>query len=281
MFEVLFHNNMICHAVEAMLFASAGCGILSILITQMKISSIGFTLAHGAFAGSAVGMFLHLPETIVAIISSVIVGAILGPLADKARMPIDTILGVLFGSLMAIAVFFSAWMVQLGQGYESPTSLLFGNVISLYREEIYELGIVMLIILVFVVIFYKEISAMIFNMKIAEIAGIKTKLVMYSVLFMIAITVSLTLPRVGGLLLYVWLVTPSAIAYQFCGTLKQMMITAPVIAVIISLGSTIAAFHFELPIAPFTAVVFSLIFLASVAFSPKRRILKISNINNS
>ena len=273
MLEFLISNNMVCHATEAMLCASIGCGVLAVLITQMKISSIGFTMAHGAFAGAAVGMFFGLNITLTAVIGSIAIAFLLGPLSDKARMPVDTILGVLFGAMMAIAIFFYAWMVQLGMGYDA-SALMFGSVLSLYREDIYGLAIIMLLVIVFVIVFYKEISSMIFNMKIAEISGIKTRPMMYVLLFMIALMVALTMPIVGGLLLYVWLVTPAAIAYQFCGTLKNMMIALPIIAGNISLFGTWTAFTFNLPIAPLSAVLFALVFLISVIISPKRKITR-------
>lgn len=273
MLEFLIPNNMVCHATEAMLFASIGCAVLAVLITQMKISSIGFTMAHGAFAGAAVGMFFGIEMTVAALIGSFLLACVLGPLSDKSRMPIDTTLGVLFGSMMAVAIFFYAWMQQLGIGSGAP-SLLFGSVISLYREEIYGLLAIMVIVILFVAVFYKEISAMIFHRKIAEITGIHTKPMMYAVLFMIALMVALTLPIVGGLLLYVWLVAPAAIAYQFCGTLKQMMIASPVIAAAISLCGTFLSFTYNLPVAPFSAMLFAVVFAAAVLVSPRRRVTK-------
>jgi zinc/manganese transport system permease protein len=271
MFEFLIPNNMICHATEAMLFTSVGCAILAVLITQMKISSIGFTTAHGAFAGASVGMFFGVDMTISAIIGSFFLACVLGPLSEKSRMPIDTTLGVLFGSMMAIAIFFYVWMQQLGIGL-GATSLLFGSVLSLYREEIYGLLAITIIVILFVVVFYKEISAMIFNRKIAEITGIRTKPVMYSVLFMITLMIAFTLPIVGGLLLYVWLVAPAAIAYQFCGTLKQMLITSPVIAAVISLCGTFVSFIYNLPVTSFSAMLFTMVFVASVLVSSRRQV---------
>ena len=273
MLEFLIPNNMVCHATEAMLFASIGCAVLSVLITQMKISSIGFTMAHGAFAGAAVGMFFGIEMSIAALIGSVFLAVVLGPLADKTRMPLDTTIGVLFGAMMAIAIFFYALMQQMGTG-ANATTLMFGSVISLYREDIYGLLAIMLILIAFVAIFYKEISAMIFHMKIAEITGIRTKFMMYALLFMIALMVALTLPIVGGLLMYVWLVSPAAIAYQFCGTLKHMIIVAPLIAACISLVSVYLAFAYNFPVAPFSAILFSIIFAIAVAISPKRRVKK-------
>ncbi|WP_342770634.1 MULTISPECIES: metal ABC transporter permease [unclassified Methanoculleus] len=274
MLEFLIPNNMVCHATEAMLFASIGCAVLAVLITQMKISSIGFTMAHGAFAGAAVGMFFGIDITVTALAGSIAIAGLLGPLSDKSRMSIDTTLGVLFGTMMAVAIFFYAWMQQLEIGYNA-SALLFGSVISLYREEIYGLAAIMLLVIVFVTLFYKEISAMIFNIKIAEITGIRVRPMMYALLFMIALMVTLTMPIVGGLLLYVWLVTPAAIAYQFCSTLKQMMIAAPILAAAVSLVGTYLAFTYNLPIAPLSAVLFSVLFAVSVAVSPKRKITRL------
>lgn len=271
MLEFLISNNIVCHAVEAMLFASIACSILGVIITQLKISSIGFTMAHAAFAGAAMGMFLGFDARISAVALSILIALLIGPLSDRAKMPEDTILGVLFGMLMAVAVFFIAYMQYTGQGF-SASSLLFGDVVSLYREEIYALAIISVIAILFVILFYKEISAIVFDKKIAEAAGIQVKPIYYALLFMIAFTVALSLNIVGGLLLYVWLITPAAIAYQFMFDLKGLFIVAPVVAAVISVSGALAGLEYSLPVGPLTAVIFSAVFVISVILSRKRRI---------
>jgi len=271
MLEFLIPNNIVCHAVEAMLFASIACSILGVIITQLKISSIGFTMAHAAFAGAACGMFFGFDPRISAVAVSIIIALLIGPLADRAKMPEDTVLGVLFGMLMAVAVFFIAYMQYVGKGFNA-NSLLFGDVISLYRGEIYALVIISFMAVIFVVLLYKEISAIIFNKKVAEAAGIKVKPIYYALLFMIAFTVALSLNIVGGLLLYVWLITPAAIAYQFMFDVKGLFIMAPVVASVISVSSAIVGLEYSLPVGPLTAVVFSVVFIIAVIFSRKRKV---------
>ncbi|HDS64132.1 MAG TPA: metal ABC transporter permease, partial [Methanofollis liminatans] len=109
MLEFLIQNNIICHAVEAMLFASIACSILGVIITQMGISSIGFTMTHAAFAGASIGIFFGVGGTMAAILASLLIATIIGPLSEKARMSTDTILGILFGMMMAIAIFFVSY----------------------------------------------------------------------------------------------------------------------------------------------------------------------------
>jgi zinc/manganese transport system permease protein len=271
MLELLIQNNVVCHAVEAMLFASIGCAILGVIITQIQISSIGFTMAHAAFAGAAVGMFFSLSATVCAVIAGICVAFLIGPLSDKARVSPDTALGLLFGISMAIAIFFIAYMQTLGRGF-SAMGLLFGDVISLYREEIYLLAIICIVAVLFVAIVYKEITSIIFNKKIAESVGIRVKPVYYAMLFVIALTVALCLPIIGGLLLYIWLVTPAAIALQFCYRLSTMFVAAPLVAAVVSVSGAIAGLEYSLPVAPLTAVLLSIVFIVAVIVSPKRRV---------
>jgi len=271
MLEFLIQNNVLCHAIEAMVFASVGCAILSVLITQMNISSIGFTMSHAAFAGGAAGSFFGFPMMLSAIGMSILTALIMGPLSYRTRMHTDTTLGVLFGTMMAVAIFFISLMQSAGRGFDA-SSLLYGNVISLYREEIYGLCIITCSIILLVFIFSKEIAAITFHRKMAEISGIRVQPVYYLCLFLIAIMVALCLPIVGGLLLYVWLVTPAAVAYQYCGTIRQMFIAAPALAAAISVAGAYVGVVYSLPVGPLTAVLFSGVFVGAVALSPKRRV---------
>jgi zinc/manganese transport system permease protein len=271
MLECIIPNNIVCHAVEAMLFASIACSILGVIITQIKISSIGFTMAHAAFAGAALGLFLNIGSTLMAILCSILVAMLIGPLSQKAKMSVDTTLGVLFGISMALAIFFIAYMQYLGRGFNANV-LLFGDVISLYREEVYSVGLISLVAVVFVALFYKEITAIIFDRKIAVSSGINVTPIYYAMLFIIALTVALSLNIIGGLLLYVWLVTPAAIVYQFCYNVRDMFLLAPVVAAIISVSGALYGLEVSLPVGPFTAVLFSVVFAVAVILSPKRKI---------
>jgi zinc/manganese transport system permease protein len=271
MLEFIIPNTVLCHAVEAMFFASVACAILGVIITQIQISAIGFTMAHAAFAGAAVGMFLSINFTVTAVLAGIFVAMLIGPLSDRARVTPDTALGLLFGISMAVAIFFIAYMQTLGRGF-SAMGLLFGDVISLYSYEIWMLAGISVVAIIFVVLLYKEITGIIFNRRIAESIGIRVKPVYYATLFIIALTVALALPIIGGLLIYVWLVTPAAIALQFCHRLSAMFVMAPLVAAVVSVSGAVAGLEYSFPVAPLTAVIFSAVFIASVFLSPKRRI---------
>jgi zinc/manganese transport system permease protein len=271
MLEPLITNNVVCHAVEAMVFASIACSILGVVISRMNLASIGFTMSHAAFAGASIGMFLETNAQMAAIAFSVGVAALIGPISDKAKMAADATLGVLFALCMAVAIFLISYMQYLGRGL-SASSLLFGDVISLYREEIYALAAVSLLTIIFVLLFYKEICAIMFNMKIAQASGMRVQVVYYILLFIIALSVALCLNIVGGLLIFVWLVTPASIASQFCFDVKSMFIAAPLVALLVSAFGVWAGFEYTLPIAPLVALLLTGTFGLAVMLSKKRKV---------
>lgn len=271
MLELLIENNVVCHALEAMIFASISCSILGVIISRMGLSSMGITMSHAAFAGAAIGMFFEMSAGMGAVAFSMGVAALIGPVADKARMAADATLGVLFAMSMAVAVFLISYMEYLGRGLSSG-GLLFGDVVSLYREEIYALALVSFLTVAFVAAFYKEITAIMFNMKIAEASGIRVRLVYYLLLFIIAISVALSLNIVGGLLIFVLLVTPASIASQFCFDVKGMLVAAPLIALVVSAIGVLAGFEYTLPVAPLVALLLTVVFGLSVVFSFKRKV---------
>jgi len=118
------------------------------------------------------------------------------------------------------------------------------------------------------------ITCIIFNKKIAESVGIRVRPINYVLLFVIALAVALCLPITGGLLLYIWLITPAAIALQFCTKLSSMFIVAPIVGAVISISGAVIGLEYSLPVGPLIAVFFSFIFVFSVFLSPKRRIAK-------
>jgi len=271
MLEPLIQNNVVCHAVEAMVFASITCSILGVIISRMNLSSIGFTMSHAAFAGASIGMFLETSTQIAAIAFSMGVAALIGPVSDKAKMAADATLGVLFALSMAVAIFLISYMQYLGRGL-SAGSLLFGDVVSLYREEIYALAAISLLSVLFVLFFYKEICAIMFNMKIALASGMRVKVVYYILLFIIALSVALCLNIVGGLLIFVWLVTPASIASQFCNNIKSLFVAAPLVSLLVSAFGVWAGFEYTLPIAPLVALLLTGTFGLAVLMSSKRKV---------
>jgi ABC-type Mn2+/Zn2+ transport system permease subunit len=120
-------------------------------------------------------------------------------------------------------------------------------------------------------VFYKELVAVMFHRKLAESAGINTKIFYFAVLFFTGFAVALSLKLVGGLLVFALIVNPTSTAYQFFYDFKKIMIFSPVIGMMSCLLGFYLSLAVDFPIGASIVVVSASMFAVSLIFSPKRK----------
>ena len=138
-------------------------------------------------------------------------------------------------------------------------------------NDVLLLGFLSFIIILFVVIFYKELFSIMFNRKLAESSGINTKMFYFAVLFFTGIAVSFSLRIVGGLLVFALIINPTSTAYQFFYDFKKILIFSPVFGVISCVAGYYLSLMSDFPIGASIVIVSAIFFAIAIAISPKRK----------
>ena len=150
------------------ILAGFACSTMGNFVVRMNLSSIGYCMSHAAFAGAAFGIFIAIDPMLTAVLFAIITAMVLGPLAEKARLESNVVIGFMFSFMIAIAFIF----LYAKQGAEAATgkalSILWGSLYSVTFNDVILLGVLSFILLVFVTVFYKELLAVMFNRKMAE-----------------------------------------------------------------------------------------------------------------
>ena len=149
--------------------------------------------------------------------------------------------------------------------------ILWGSVLGMTTADIIYLLIITVIAILFVIMFFKEINAILFDRKLARASGINDKPFYYLILFLTSLTVAFSLKLVGGLLVFALMINPTSSVYQFSYDMKKIILFSPLIGVISCLLGMLMSFTFDLPTGSSIAIVCSAIFGVSVLISPKRR----------
>lgn len=266
----LLSSRMVLITIIGASLAGIACSLMGVFVVRMKLSSLGFCMSHAAFAGSALGLVLSFNPLLMALIFSTLIAFILGPLAEKARLHTDVILGVLFSLTMSLGLIF----LNLAPGTamsSTAMSILWGSILGMRGSDVGRLATLTAIVIALMTILSKEFRAMMFNRKMAEASGIPTKPLYYLILFLTGVTVSLSLKLIGGLLIFALLVSPASTAYQFFYDIKKIILFSPLFGVGACLVGIMISFLADLPIGSSIAVVSSITFGMAVIFSPKRR----------
>ncbi|MHA1664448.1 MAG: metal ABC transporter permease [Candidatus Njordarchaeales archaeon] len=259
-------------AIIGAILAGVTCSIIGVFVVRLKISSIGYAMSHAAFAGAALGLLLDIDPLLIALLFSFIVALLIGPISDRSNLSPEVILGVIFSLNMALAFIFLSLLPTTAASI-SALSILWGSILTITIDDLTYLSILTTIMILAIVLFFKEFYAILFNRKLAEADGINTKPFYYAILFMAGATVSFSLKIIGGLLVFALIVNPPSTIMQFSYDMKKIIVLSPILGAITCLIGFLLSLITDFPVGSSIVIVSSLLFAISVVVSPKRRVI--------
>ncbi len=257
-------------SIAGAMLAGFACSTMGVFVVRMNLASIGYCMSHAAFAGAAFGLFADIDPLISSVLFSFGVALILGPLAEKARLENNVVIGFMFSLTIALAfIFLNLIPGQAATG--AALRILWGSIFAISTLDVLLLFLLSFILLLFVVLFYKELLAVMFHRKLAESSGINTRLFYFAVLFFTGFAVSLSLQLVGGLLVFALIVNPTSTTYQFFFDFKKILLISPAIGVSSCLVGFWLSLVFDFPIGASIVIFSALLFAFAIIVSPKRK----------
>jgi len=262
----------------AILGATAG-GMGSFAVLR-KQSLLGDCMAHAALPGICVAFMMSQEKnTATLLVGALVAGALgSGMLALIDRFSIlkkDTGLGIV------LSVFFGVGLVLLtyiqGRGYAHQSGLhtyLFGNAATLLRQDIYSMGVVALIVLLSMVIFWKESVLVSFDQEYATVVGFASHWISFAMTCLIAMAIVIGLQSVGVVLMSALIIAPAVAARQWTHRMGAMVVLAAILGSSAScIGVMLSSLGTQLPTGPLIVVVTSGIAGLSLLFAPQRGVI--------
>jgi len=267
-FSILQYHFM-QNAILAGLFAGITCSVVGVFVVTMHLSFIGVCIAHAAFAGALLGLWLGFNPLIGALLFSLASAAIIGPVADRGELNPDTSIGIVFSLMLGLAFLFMGLMP--GAKTEA-LNLFWGSILTVNQQDIIFLAVITGVIGGLAAIFYKEIQAVICHRQVALAVGIPATIVFYGLLFSTSVTITASLQSIGGLLIYSLILNPAAAAYQLTYSLKRMLLIAVAFGVVSCWAGLATSYLFDIPSGAAIVITSAIIFGLATAFSPKRKV---------
>jgi manganese/iron transport system permease protein len=267
-FSILQYHFM-QNAILAGLLGGITCSVVGVFVVTMHLSFIGVCIAHAAFAGALLGLWLGFNPLIGALLFSLAAAAIIGPVADRGELNPDTSIGIVFSLMLGLAFLFMGLM----QGARTEAlNLFWGSILTVTQQDLIFLAAITGVIVGLVAVFYKEIQAVICHREVALAVGIPATVVFYGLLFSTGVTITASLQSIGGLLIYSLILNPAAAAYQLTYSLKRMLFIAVAFGVISCWAGLVASYFFDVPSGAAIVITSAIIFGLATAFSPKRKV---------
>jgi manganese/iron transport system permease protein len=265
----IFQYHFMQMAILAGILGGVTCAVVGVLVVTMHLSFIGVCIAHSAFAGALLGLWLGFNPLIGALLFSLAAAAIIGPVADRGELNPDTSIGIIFSFMLGLAFLF---MGLMHGARTEALNLLWGSILTITQQDMIFLAATTAAIVGLVTAFYKEIQAVICHREVALAVGIPATLIFYGLLFSTGVTITASLQSIGGLLIFSLILNPAAAAYQLTYSLKRMIFIAVGFGVLSCWTGLIASYFFDVPSGAAIVMTSTAIFGLATAFSPKRKV---------
>lgn len=267
----IFTYQFMQNAFISAFLGGVACSVIGVFVVLLHMPFIGVCMAHAAFAGALIAMFIGFDPLIGAFVLSLMAAAIIGPLADRGELNPDTSIGVIFSLMLGIAFIFIGLM---STGRAGALELLWGSILTVSFNDLILLMIVFIVVVGLVLIFYKEIQATVFNRNLALSTGIPSTAILYGILFLTGAAITVSLRSIGGLLIFSLILNPASAAYQLTYNMKRMFLLSAAFGVLSGWVGLIISYVLNIPSGATIVIVSTIIFALATVFSPKRKIQK-------
>ena len=194
--------------------------LIGITIVLKRMSMIGDALSHASLAGVALGLLLGINPILGAM--GICLFAALGVEAIRRKIPrySEMAISIIMSTGIGLAGILSGF-VKNGTNFNS---FLFGSIISISKDELKIVCVISVLVLLCVLLLYKELFYIGFDENAARISGVPVKT--------INLTVSIASRTVGTLIVSSMLVIPIACGMQVGRSYKAVMIIGVITALV-------------------------------------------------
>src|SRR5690554_2463284 len=265
---------------------AVSCGLLGSFLMLRKMAMTGDAISHAVLPGIVIAFLISgSREGFAMIIGAGLLGVVATVLIEylvaKVKLQADASIGVTFTLLFAIGIILiSAFAKQVdldqdcvlyGEIAYIPIDLwITSNQTNMGPRVMYLAILNLILVLVFILLFFKELKLSTFDSQFAASIGLSTTAVNYGLMGMVSYTTVSSFEAVGAILVVAFLAVPPAIAYLWTKDLKKMLGLTVFIGIAVSFLGYYLAYYINSSIAGAMATVAGIMLLASILVHQKK-----------
>jgi manganese/iron transport system permease protein len=247
------------------------CAVVGSYLMVQRLALLGDAISHSVLPGLAIAFLLGSNIFVGAFIAGVISTMVITWIKANSPIKEDAAMGIVFSAFFALGVTLIT-VIQKDNKIDL-NHFLFGNILGVTVSEVRDTAIIATVVLLVVVLFYKELLFYTFDPLGAQAAGLPVNRLNFGLMLLIALTIVASMKAVGVILVLSLLITPGATAYLLVKRLHNVMILGAGIGVLSSISGMYISYFYNLPSGPAIVLVVSGLFFFTLLFSPRHGVL--------
>jgi manganese/zinc/iron transport system permease protein len=268
------------YVVIGSILLAASSAIVGSFTLLKKKALVGDAVAHSVLPGICLAFILSgVKNPIYLIIGAFITGWVSLVLIDiicaRSKIKEDTAIGLILSVFFGIGILMLTVIQKSGNAAQSGLDhFLFGQAASLIGKDLLVFSSIALILIIAVIMFFKEFAIIAFDEAFARSIGFPVRTLELLLTTLTVLAVVTGIQAIGVVLMAAMLITPAAAARFWTDKLKVMIWLAAGLGALSGLvGAYISYVAPSMPTGPWIVMVVSMIAIISFFLAPKKGIL--------
>ena len=247
-----FEYSFMVRALVVSVLVGVMCPVLGAYVITRGRAFMGDALAHSVLPGMVVAFLLGISPFYAAVPTGILIALSMGSVARRTGISEDTSIGIIFAGMFALGLVMLSSADNINVNIED---LLLGQVLGVSQTDVYvSLGLAALVLLGLYA-FHRQLIYTTFDPVGAKVVGIKTGLVEYVLLALLALVIVIGIQAAGIVLVMAMLITPAATAYLLAKRFVQVMAIGALIGAISAVVGLYLSYYADMPSGPAMALV--------------------------
>jgi zinc transport system permease protein len=272
----MFFHGFMQRAFQASFLISLIAPMLGLFLILRRQSLMADTLSHVSLAGVALGLLIGVNPTFTNIILVSVIAIVLEYLRVVYRTYSEISIAILMSAGMALALVLMG--LNDGGATLSMNQFLFGSIVTISEQQVWMLFILTIMIGLLYLIFRKPLYILTFDEETAFTAGlpIKTMSVLFNILT--GITIAVTMPIVGALLVSAIIVLPAAISMRLSNRFNGVILIGIALALIGMFSGLVVSYKVGTPPGASITLILLIVFVVTTLVKKISHYIKIERL---
>ena len=258
-----FQYDFMVRALIVSVLVGVMCPILGAYVITRGRAFMGDALAHSVLPGMVVAFLLGISPFFAAVPAGIVIALLMGTVSRRTGISEDTSIGIVFAGMFALGLVMLSRATSVNVNIED---LLLGQVLGVTQTDVYVSVALTALVLIGLYAFHRQLVYTTFDQVGASVVGIKTNLIEYVLLALLALVIVIGIQAAGIVLVMAMLVTPAATGYLLARRFVGVMIIGALVGAASAIVGLYLSFHADLPSGPSMALLATLMFTIAAVF---------------
>ena len=258
-----FQYGFMVRALIVSVLVGVMCPILGAYVITRGRAFMGDALAHSVLPGMVVAFLLGISPFFAAVPAGIVIALLMGTVSRRTGISEDTSIGIVFAGMFALGLVMLSRATSVNVNIED---LLLGQVLGVTQTDVYVSVALTALVLAGLYAFHRQLVYTTFDEVGASVVGIKTNLIEYVLLALLALVIVIGIQAAGIVLVMAMLITPAATGYLLARRFVGVMIIGALVGAASAIVGLYLSFHADLPSGPSMALLATLMFTIAAVF---------------